>query len=104
VFWGILAKIKGLIYLAVSEPFLNYGITFVRVLLTKPLFYDRNIADWRLTWRFCEEEAFLMWLGFVVPVKFGDAIWGGKMGLFWLGIGNMLFTLLASGAIIGVWH
>ncbi len=50
------------------------------------------------------EVAFLMWLGFVVPVKFGDAIWGGKMGLFWLGIGNMLFTLLASGAIIGVWH
>ncbi len=50
------------------------------------------------------QVAFLVWLGFVVPVKFGDAIWGGKMGLFWLGIGNMLFTLLASGAIIGVWH
>ena len=47
--------------------------------------------------------AFLVWLGFVVPVKFGDALWGGKMKLFWLGIGNMLVTLLVSGMIIGGW-
>lgn len=48
--------------------------------------------------------AFWVWLGFVVPVKFGDALWGGKMVLFWLGIGNLLVTLLAAGAIIGAWH
>jgi hypothetical protein len=24
------------------------------------------------------EVAFLVWLGFVVPIKFGDAIWGGR--------------------------
>jgi len=48
--------------------------------------------------------AFWVWLGFVVPVKLGDALWGGKMVLFWLGAGNMLLTLLAAGAIIGAWH
>ncbi len=46
----------------------------------------------------------LAWIGFVVPIKLGDAIWGGKKTLFWLGIGNMLVTLLAAGAIIGVWR
>ncbi len=45
-----------------------------------------------------------VWIGFVVPVKLGDAIWGGKMTLFWLGAGNMLITLIASGAIIGAWQ
>ncbi len=43
------------------------------------------------------------WIGFVVPVKLGDLLWGGKPILFWLGIGNMLLTLLATGAIIGAW-
>jgi len=47
--------------------------------------------------------AFWVWLGFVVPVKLGDAIWGGNMTLFWIGAGNMLLTLLATGAIIGAW-
>ena len=47
--------------------------------------------------------AALLWLGFVVPVKLGDAIWGGNKTLFWLGIGNMLITLLVGGAIIGAW-
>ena len=47
--------------------------------------------------------AAIMWIGFVVPLKLGDLIWGGKKTLFWLGIGNMLITLLASGAIIGAW-
>ncbi len=45
--------------------------------------------------------ALLAWIGFVVPIKLGDALWGGKMPMFWLGIGNMLITLLAAGAIIG---
>ena len=48
--------------------------------------------------------SFWVWLGFVVPLKFGDALWGGKMKLFWLGIGNMLITLLVAGAIIGGWQ
>ncbi len=45
--------------------------------------------------------AFLIWFGFVMPVKLGEAIWGGSMTMFWLGSGNMLVTLLAAGAIIG---
>jgi hypothetical protein len=47
---------------------------------------------------------FLIWVGFAVPIKFADAVWGGKMTLFWLSIGNMLVTLLAAGAIIGAWN
>lgn len=46
-------------------------------------------------------SAAIMWLGFVVPIKLGDAIWGGNWKLFYLAIGNMLVTLLAAGAIIG---
>jgi len=45
--------------------------------------------------------ALWVWIGFVVPMKLGDALWGGKMQLFWIGIGNSLVTLAVSGAIIG---
>jgi hypothetical protein len=48
--------------------------------------------------------ALLVWVGFVVPLKLGDLLWGGKMTMFWLGVGNMLLTLLAAGAIIGAWR
>lgn len=49
-------------------------------------------------------NAFGLWLGFVVPLALGNAIWGGKIKLFWLNIGNMLVTLLVAGAIIGGWR
>ncbi len=49
-------------------------------------------------------SALWVWVGFVVPVKFGDAIWGGKMGLFWINIGSFLLTLLAAGATIGAFQ
>lgn len=48
--------------------------------------------------------ALIVWIGFVVPLKLGDALWGGKMSLFWLHIGNMLVTLVVAGAILGVWR
>lgn len=48
--------------------------------------------------------AFWTWLGFVVPVKLGDAIWGGSRTLFWLAVSNMFVTLLVAGAIIGAWR
>ncbi len=48
--------------------------------------------------------ALWVWIGFIVPVKLGEAIWGGKMSLFWIGIGNMLVTILVAGAIIGAWR
>ena len=47
--------------------------------------------------------AFWVWLGFLVPQKFGDELWGGNMPLFWLGIGASLISTLAAGAIIGAW-
>ncbi|MBI3232122.1 MAG: DUF1761 domain-containing protein [Candidatus Doudnabacteria bacterium] len=50
------------------------------------------------------QAAFWVWLGFIVPVQFGQQLWGGKMALFWLGAGNMLATMLAAGMIIGAWH
>ena len=49
-------------------------------------------------------NAFGLWLGFVVPLALGNTIWGGKVKLFWLNIGNMLVTLLVAGAIIGGWR
>ena len=48
------------------------------------------------------QPAFWVWLGFIVPLSLGNALWGGKMILFWLGIGNMLLTLGAAGVIIGI--
>jgi hypothetical protein len=48
--------------------------------------------------------AFWVWLGFVVPVKLGDAIWGGSKTLFWIGISNMFVTLLVTAAIISAWR
>ncbi|MDR3642508.1 MAG: DUF1761 domain-containing protein [Candidatus Doudnabacteria bacterium] len=52
---------------------------------------------------FAMGTSFFMWLGFVVPMAFGNTLWGGKMINFWLTIGNMLITLLVAGAIIGAW-
>lgn len=48
--------------------------------------------------------ALWIWIGFIVPLKLGDALWGGKMILFWLSIGNMGVTILTAGAIIGTLH
>ena len=47
--------------------------------------------------------ATLLWIGFVVPLKLGEAVWGGKTILFWIGISNMLVTLFVAAAIIGAW-
>jgi len=46
----------------------------------------------------------LIWIGFILPLKLGEELWGGKMILFWYGAGSMLLTLLAAGAIVGAWH
>lgn len=49
------------------------------------------------------QVALWAWLGFALPVQFGNALWGGNMRLFYIGAGNMLATLLVAGAIIGAW-
>lgn len=48
--------------------------------------------------------AFIMWIGFVVPLALGEAVWGGTMKLFFLNTGHMLVTLLVTGAILGGWR
>jgi MFS family permease len=48
--------------------------------------------------------ALWVWIGFIVPLKLGDALWGGKMSLFWLGIFGNLATLVIAGAILGAWY
>jgi len=48
--------------------------------------------------------ALWVWIGFIVPLALGNAIWGGKKIMFWLQIGNMLITLIVAGAIIGAWR
>ncbi len=46
--------------------------------------------------------AFWMWLGFFLPVKYGETLWGGSnKTLAWLNIGGNLVSLLVAGAIIG---
>ncbi len=47
--------------------------------------------------------ALWVWVGFIVPVQLGNAIWGGKMILFWLGAFAQLVTMLVAGAIMGSW-
>ena len=47
--------------------------------------------------------ALWVWIGFVLPIHLGDAVWGGKWILFRINSGNMLVTLLVVGAILGAW-
>lgn len=47
--------------------------------------------------------ALWIWIGFIVPMKIGDAIWGGSWKLSALIAGNSLVTLLVTGAILGSW-
>jgi hypothetical protein len=48
--------------------------------------------------------ALWVWLGFIVPVKLADTLWGGNRTLSFLTMGNMLVTLVVAGAIIGGMH
>src|SRR5258708_8531882 len=48
------------------------------------------------------QTAFLAWLGFAVPLKLGEALWGGKVTFFFRWIGNTPVTLLVGGAILGL--
>lgn len=50
------------------------------------------------------KTSLLVWLGFILPVKFADTLWGGNKNLFWLSVTNMLLTLTVTGIIIGAWH
>ncbi len=47
--------------------------------------------------------AFMSWLGFTLTTQLGNALWGGKMKLFWLGAGNSLVTAIVGALILGMW-
>jgi|SRR5579872_342546 len=48
--------------------------------------------------------AFLAWLGFYLPVKWGDKIWGGKSWtILWIDLSHTLVGWLIAGIILGLW-
>jgi hypothetical protein len=48
---------------------------------------------------------FWPWLGFYLPVKWGDMLWGGKSSsVTWIELSNSLVSLLVAGIIIGAWR
>jgi hypothetical protein len=51
------------------------------------------------------QGAFWMWLGFIVPVKYSDKLWGGKsFTLFFIDTGYYLVQLLLFAAILHTWQ
>jgi hypothetical protein len=46
--------------------------------------------------------AFFIWLGFILPLKYSETLWGGNKTMAWLMAGNQLVTLVVAGAIIGL--
>jgi hypothetical protein len=50
------------------------------------------------------QGAFWVWLGFYLPVKWGDKIWGGKkLKYVSIDLGNYLVVLLVMGIILSLW-
>jgi hypothetical protein len=50
------------------------------------------------------EGAIYTWLGFIVPVKYGDKLWGGKsLKLFFIDAGYYLVALAIMAIILQVW-
>lgn len=51
------------------------------------------------------QGAFWMWLGFVLPVKYGDKLWGGKtFSYVAIDLGYYLVLLIAMGLILSLWR
>ena len=50
------------------------------------------------------QGGFWMWLGFILPVKYGDHLWGGKkLKYVAVDLGYYLVLLLVMGLIISCW-
>ena len=50
------------------------------------------------------QSGFWIWLGFVLPIKYGDKLWGGKQFKYVaVDLAYYLVILLITGVIISVW-
>lgn len=50
------------------------------------------------------QSGFWLWLGFILPVKYGDKLWNGKKFKYVsIDLGYYLVNLLIMGAIIATW-
>jgi hypothetical protein len=81
-----------------------YAGQFIASLVMFYVFAHLYLALGTLTIHGALMTAFWLWIGFVVPLKFGEALWGGKWTLFWIGIGGNAITLIATALIIGYWR
>ncbi len=50
------------------------------------------------------QGGFWIWLGFILPLKYGESLWSGKKFKYVaVDLGGNLITLLVMGAILGAW-
>ncbi len=83
-----------------SKMTVSYSMQFVASLVTFYVLAYFMVGFGQMTVSGGLMMAGIVWIGFVVPLKLGEALWGGKMKLFWLAIFANLITLLSVGAII----
>ena len=86
-----------------------YVITFVLALvqawvLAGVIWFMAHAVNSDITVAGGLKAGFMMWLGFILPIKFGDKAWGSKkMETIVIELGNSLVTLLVMGIILALW-
>ena len=91
------------------NPMKSYGVTFVMALIMSYVLAHILIA-WDDAYGVAGlwagmQGAFWIWLGFVLTIGWqAVAFEDKKMGLYWLNMLYNLVTLLAMGALLGVWR
>ncbi|NNF03057.1 MAG: DUF1761 domain-containing protein [Rhodothermales bacterium] len=91
------------------NPMKSYGVTFVMALLMAYVLAHILIA-WEDAYGLVGlwagiQGAFWIWLGFVLTIGWqAVAFEDKKLGLYWLNMLYNLVTLLAMGALLGVWR
>ncbi|HYE22261.1 MAG TPA: DUF1761 domain-containing protein [Verrucomicrobiae bacterium] len=83
---------------------LSYLLAFIGALLTAYVFAHVLNAFESNSINMAVQGAFWTWLGFIVPVKYGDKLWGGKSHkLFVIEAGYFLVSLILMGIILQQW-
>lgn len=87
-----------------------YLVTFVLALvqawvLAGVIWFMSNAGSVDITTASGLKAGFMMWLGFVLPVKYGDKAWSSKkFETIVIELGNSLVTLLVMGIILALWR